>query len=93
MRIESELSLHQLFIKSLKNRPDYKALFEEHEVAFNRKFEELLPMVDYSTVPLETQVRVQTALIFSGIKPTLKQTLMIPRFQQKRDSPIRSHPP
>lgn len=68
MDLESELKFHQLYIQSLRGRPEHKALFDMHNKAFDDAYERLESHIEYQVVPLATQVRVQAAMILSGLE-------------------------
>ena len=65
--LKAELNLHKLYIHSLKDRPEHRSIFDAHCRAFDEIYEQLESLIDYKVVPLTTQVRVQTAMILSGV--------------------------
>jgi hypothetical protein len=66
--LEMDLEIHQLYIKCLEGRADQKALYQRHCDEFDRLYEKLEKVIDSQVVPLETQVRLQVAMILSGIE-------------------------
>lgn len=67
-KFEGDLSLHQLYIQTLNNRPEHRSIFEAHSKAFDEIYERLSKMLDCRVLPLATQVRVQVAMILSGVE-------------------------
>jgi hypothetical protein len=64
--LETELGLHRMVIQCLEGREDQAGLYEEHLGRFDAKYARLEALMDYRIIPLERQVRIQTAMILAG---------------------------
>jgi hypothetical protein len=64
--LETELGLHRMVIKCLEGREDQARLYDEHVGHFDDKYARLEALMDYQIIPLERQVRIQTAMILAG---------------------------
>ena len=64
--LERELSLHQLYVKCLGGRDDQTPLYQDHLHQFHEKYRKLETLIDYRVIPLDRQVRIQTAMILTG---------------------------
>jgi hypothetical protein len=64
--LERELSLHKLYVKCLEGRDDQMPLYQDHFRRFHEKYRQVEALIDCRMIPLDRQVRIQTAMILTG---------------------------
>ncbi len=61
-----QLGYHKTWIKCLEDLPGQADLLRDHMRGFDAAYESILTRMDLRTVPLETQIRIQVAMVLAG---------------------------
>lgn len=61
------IEISKLYMKALEKQKRYKSVYDNHMEIFDEAYENLCKLISIEVVSLDTQVRIQTAMVFSRL--------------------------